>query len=49
MKTFMDDLAVTDPRATSVDLKSYVDMSFVQELESSGLIKQLYKQKPVTQ
>ena len=47
VKTFMDDLAVTDSRAASVDLNKYVDMSFVQELESSGFIKQLYRQKPV--
>ena len=43
VKTFMDDLAVTNPKAANVDLTKYVDMSFVQELESSGFIKQLYK------
>jgi ABC-type nitrate/sulfonate/bicarbonate transport system substrate-binding protein len=43
VKTFMDDLAVTNPKAANVDLSKYVDMSFVQELESSGFIKQLYK------
>lgn len=43
VKTFMDDLAITNPKAATVDLTKYVDMSFVQELESSGFIKQLYK------
>ncbi|MBI2534215.1 MAG: ABC transporter substrate-binding protein [Deltaproteobacteria bacterium] len=43
VKTFMDDLAITNPKAATVDLSKYVDMSFVQELESSGFIKQMYK------
>jgi len=43
VKTFIEDLAVTNPKAANVDLNRYVDMSFVQELESSGFIKQLYK------
>jgi NitT/TauT family transport system substrate-binding protein len=43
VKTFMDDLAASNPKAASADLSKYVDMSFVQELESSGFIKQLYK------
>lgn len=43
VKTFMDDLAATNPKAANVDLSKYVDMSFLQELESSGFIKQLYK------
>jgi hypothetical protein len=43
VKTFIDDLALTNPKAANVDLSKYVDMSFVQELESSGFIKQLYK------
>jgi hypothetical protein len=47
VKTFMDDLAATNPKAASVDLSKYVDMSFVQELESSGFIKQLYKTSQV--
>jgi NitT/TauT family transport system substrate-binding protein len=29
VKTFMDDLAVTNPKAANVDLNKYVDMSFV--------------------
>ena len=47
VKTFMDDLAVSNPKAATVDLTRYVDMSFVQELESSGFIKQLYKSTAV--
>jgi len=43
VKTFMEDLVVINPKAANVDLNRYVDMSFVQELESSGFIKQLYK------
>ena len=43
VKTFMDDLALTNPKAATVDLSKYVDMTFVQELDSSGFIKQLYK------
>lgn len=43
VKTFMDDLAITNPKAANVDLSKYVDMGFVQELESSGFIKQMYK------
>jgi hypothetical protein len=43
VKTFIDDLALTNPKAANVDLSKYMDMSFVQELESSGFIKQLYK------
>jgi len=43
VKTFMDDLAITNPKAANVDLSKYVDMGFVQELESSGFIKQMYR------
>ena len=43
VKTFMDDLAITNPKAANVDLSKYVDMGFVHELESSGFIKQLYR------
>lgn len=47
VKTFMDDLALTNPKAATVDLSKYVDMTFVQELDSSGFIKQLYKSAAV--
>jgi NitT/TauT family transport system substrate-binding protein len=43
VKTYLDDLARTNPKAATADPRSFVDMSFVQELESSGFIKQLYK------
>lgn len=43
VKTMLDDLAPRNPKAAAADPKSFVDMSFAQELESSGFIKQLYK------
>jgi len=43
VKTLLDDLAPKNPKAAAADPKSFVDTSFVQELESSGFIKQLYK------
>jgi len=43
VKTMLDDLAPRNPKAAAADPKTFVDMSFVQELESSGFIKQLYK------
>ena len=41
--TLLDDMAPRDLRAKAADPRQYVDMSFVQELESSGYLKQLYK------
>jgi NitT/TauT family transport system substrate-binding protein len=43
IKTLLDDIAPRTPKAASADPKSFVDMSFVQELEASGFIRQLYK------
>ena len=43
VKTLVDDIAPRTPKAATADPKSFVDMSLVQELESSGFIKQLYK------
>jgi ABC-type nitrate/sulfonate/bicarbonate transport system substrate-binding protein len=43
VKTLLDDLAPRNPKAGAADPKSFVDTSFVQELETSGFIKQLYK------
>jgi len=43
VKTMLDDLALKNPKAASADPKTYVDMSFVAELDKSGFIKQLYK------
>jgi NitT/TauT family transport system substrate-binding protein len=43
IKTLLDDMAPRTPKAASADPRSFVDMSFVQELEASGFIRQLYK------
>lgn len=43
VKTMLDDMAKTNPKAGAADPKSFVDMSLVKELEDSGFIKQLYK------
>ena len=43
VKTMLDDLAPRNPKAAAADPKSFIDMSFVQELEKEGFIKQLYK------
>lgn len=43
VKTLLDDIAPRTPKAASADPKTFVDPSFVQELEASGFIKQLYK------
>jgi NitT/TauT family transport system substrate-binding protein len=42
VKTYLDDLARTSPKAAAADPKSFVDPSFVRELENSGFIKRLY-------
>jgi hypothetical protein len=41
MKTLLDDMAPKNPKAAAADPKSFVDASFVQEMEASGFIKQL--------
>ena len=43
VKTMLDDMAPKNPKAAAADPKTYVDMTLVRELESSGFIKQLYK------
>jgi NitT/TauT family transport system substrate-binding protein len=43
VKTLLDDMAPRTPKAATADPKSFVDPSLVQELEASGVIKQLYK------
>ena len=43
VKTLLDDIAPRTPKAATADPESFVDMSFVQELETSGFIKHLYK------
>jgi ABC-type nitrate/sulfonate/bicarbonate transport system substrate-binding protein len=43
VKTMLDDMARTNPKAAAADPKTYVDLSLVRELENSGFIKQLYR------
>ena len=43
IKTLLDDMAPKTPKAGTADPKSFVDPSFVQEMEASGFIKQLSK------
>ena len=43
IKTLLDDIAPKNPKAAAADPRSFVDPSFVQEMESSGFIKQLQK------
>ena len=43
IKTLLDDMAPKNPKAAAADPKSFVDPSFVQEMEASGFVKQLQK------
>jgi NitT/TauT family transport system substrate-binding protein len=43
IKTLLDDMAPKNPKAAAADPKSFVDPSFVQEMEASGFIRQLMK------
>jgi NitT/TauT family transport system substrate-binding protein len=43
IKTLLDDMAPRNAKAASADPKAFVDPSFVQEMDTSGFIKQLYK------
>jgi hypothetical protein len=43
VKTMLDDLAPKNPKAAAADPKTFVDLSLIRELDSSGFIKQLYK------
>src|SRR2546426_1649376 len=43
VKTMLDDLARTNPKAATADPKTFVDQSLIRELDTSGFIKQLYK------
>jgi len=43
IKTLLDDMAPRNPKAAAADPKVFVDQSFVQEMEASGFIKQLYR------
>jgi ABC-type nitrate/sulfonate/bicarbonate transport system substrate-binding protein len=41
IKTLLDDMAPRNAKAAAADPKSFVDQSFVQEMEASGFIKQI--------
>ena len=43
VKTLLDDMAPRNPKAATADAKTFVDPSFVKELDDSGFIRQLYK------
>lgn len=43
VKTMLDYLASTNPKAATADPKTFVDPSLIKELDSSGFIKQLYR------
>lgn len=42
VKSYLDFLAPTRPEAAKANASEFVDLSFVQEVQASGLIKQLY-------
>jgi hypothetical protein len=42
VKTLLDDIAAKNPKAAAAKPRDFVDMSFVEEVERSGFIKQLY-------
>jgi ABC-type nitrate/sulfonate/bicarbonate transport system substrate-binding protein len=42
VKTLLDDISAKNPKAAAANPKDFVDMTFVEELERSGFIKQLY-------
>ena len=43
VKTMLDDLARTNPKAAAADPKTFVDPSLIKELDVSGFVKQLYR------
>ncbi|HTM08352.1 MAG TPA: ABC transporter substrate-binding protein [Verrucomicrobiae bacterium] len=43
VKTMLDDLAHSNPKAIGADAKAFVDQSLVREVEATGFVKQLYK------
>jgi hypothetical protein len=42
VKTLLDDMAPKNARAAAANPKDFVDLSFVEEMERSGFVKQLY-------
>ena len=45
LKTIIEPLADTDPKAKTAKPEDFVDMSFIRELEQSGYIDNLYKKR----
>ena len=43
VKTLLDDMVAKNPKVAEANPREFVDMSFVQEVDRSGSIKQLYK------
>jgi hypothetical protein len=43
IKPLLDDMSAKNPKAASADPKTFVDPSLIQEMETSGFIKQLSK------
>ena len=43
IKTLLDDMAPRNAKAAAADPRIFVDQSFVQEMETSGFLKQLHK------
>jgi NitT/TauT family transport system substrate-binding protein len=43
VKTMLDDLTPRNPKAAAADAKNFVDATLVQEVETSGFLKQFYK------
>lgn len=43
VKTMLDDMARSNPKAAAADPNQFVDLSLVREIENSGFIKKLYK------
>jgi hypothetical protein len=42
VKTFLDYMAASRPEAAKANPKDFVDLSFVQEVQASGFLRQLY-------
>jgi ABC-type nitrate/sulfonate/bicarbonate transport system substrate-binding protein len=43
VKTMLDDMARSNPKAGAADPNQFVDLSLVREIENTGFIKKLYK------
>jgi hypothetical protein len=42
VQSYLDYLAPTRPEAAKANAKDFVDLSFVQEVQTAGFIQQLY-------